>query len=373
MSENYVFPLSDDGMHLIGPGKKVLNDEIFPDDWEIQGIYTEGPRLLVKDGWIYLLIAAGGTEGPPTAHAIFSYRAKNVLGPWDRSPYNPILRTYSRHEKWINKGHGILVEDLNGSWYIMYHGLMKERENQGMMLLMEPIEWTKEGWFRIPEWSSPDKLLPAPKGGKAVLHGYPTTIHFPRENPVPGEWIYYGDIKERMENTSTGLVMTGRGTSLHDSPGVLCYSSVFKNFEVVVEVTAGNGAGAGIAMYYSALHSVGFALKDGFTWVFNCNHFNLTRRYNGKQYLWDHVFLKLTVRNQIVSLWFSPYGNEWTKLPSSFNILHINFQACIPRVSSSLYSAIELLGTTMYPALFVYGNGKATFHQFWIKELEIED
>lgn len=367
MSENYVFPLTPDGLKFAGPGRQMIPDEKFPDDWEIQGVYTEGPRILVKDGYIHLVIAAGGTEGPPTCHGVFAYRAKSVYGPWERSPYNPIIRTYSRKETWHNKGHGQLVEAPDGNWYILYHGSMRDRQNQGFHLLMEPVEWTDDGWWRIPEWSAPDKPLPAPKKGKAVLHGYPTHIRFPERNPLPGEWVYSGDIKERIKNTGEGLEMIGSGTSLHDSRGVLCYTSLYKNFEIATEVTVGNGAGGGIAMYYSPNYSVGFALKDDYTWVFNCKHFNLTRRYNGKRYLWDKIFLKLTVRNQVVSCWFSADGNEWTKLLPSFNIQYICYLAWLP------HEVNPLMGNVMYPALFTYGRGKAVFHQFWIKELFIED
>ena len=56
MSDNICFPLTDDGLHFAGPGRRVLEDETFPDDWEIQGTYTEGPRLMKKDGWIYMTL-----------------------------------------------------------------------------------------------------------------------------------------------------------------------------------------------------------------------------------------------------------------------------------------------------------------------------
>lgn len=46
---------------------------------------------------------------------------------------------------------------------------------------MEPIEWTEDGWYRIPDWSSPAKPLPIPQGGVAVTHGYPTAIQFPEK------------------------------------------------------------------------------------------------------------------------------------------------------------------------------------------------
>ena len=364
MSENVCFPLTQDGLHFAGPGKRVLADEVFPDDWEIQGVYTEGPRFTLKDGWIYLTIAAGGTMGPPTSHGVFSYRSKHADGPWEPSPYNPIIRTHSRHERWISKGHGTLVEAPDGSWYMMYHAFLNNRFNQGRMMLMEPVEWTEDGWYRIPEWSGADKVLPAPKGGKAVPHGYPTHVQFPNED-LPCQWYYTGRVKERIRKVEDGIVMQGSGTSLHDSDGVMAYNALYENFEVITRVTVGNGAGCGISMYYSPSHAVGFALKDGFTWVFNCGHANLQRHFSGVEYLWDQAYLKLTVRHQVVSLWISADGEQWTKLPPSFNIAHLSHMAYIPRG--------EIRGMGMYPALFTYGTGEATFHEFTIRELKLED
>jgi beta-xylosidase len=335
-----------------------LEDEVFPDDWEIQGTYTEGPRFTKRTvdlsdprGRRYL--------GSATCHAIFSYRSSNAAGPWEPSPYNPLRRTFSREEKWHSKGHGMLVEAPDGSWYMPYHGYLKERYNQGRMMLMEPVEWTEDGWYRIPSWSSPDLPLPAPKGGKAVLHGYPTSVVFPHED-LPGQWIYTGKMRERMQPVADGWLVQGSGKSLHDTDGIMAYSAVYRDFQITAHMTVGNGAGGGIAMVYNPNHSVGFALKDDYTWVFNCNHHNLTRRYNGKQYLWDQIYVRLSVRDQIVRCWFSPDHETWTKLIPSFNIEHICSLAQIPR---------GVRGSMMFPALFAYGNGTVTFHSFEIEPL----
>ena len=67
----------------------------------------------------------------------------------------------------------------------------------------------------------------------------------------------------------------------------------------------------------------------------------------------------------MVSLWISPDGEQWTKLPPSFNIAHLSHMAYIPRG--------EIRGMGMYPALFTYGTGEATFHEFTIRELKLED
>ena len=362
MSDNYCFPLSGDGLHITGPGIRVLEDEKFPDDWEIQGIYTEGPRFTKKDGWIYLTLAAGGTEGPPTSHGIFSYRSKSALGPWERSPYNPIVRTCSREEQWLSKGHGTLVEAPDGNWYLAYHGFLRDRYNHSRMLLMEPVQWTEDGWFRVPEWSDPAEPLPAPKGGKAVQHGYPTIIKFPEERSLPGQWLPTGNVRERMRNVESGLLIQGQGSSIHDCGGALCYQGLFRNFEVVIHATVGAGAGMALGMYYTDEFSAGFGLKDGWIWTFwpACN----VNRCHGKPYNWDEIYMKMIVHDQVVSMYFGSDGIHWEKTINNTNIDHISCLASIER---------EDLRSVMLPALFTYGNGDVIYYSFEIRPIPDED
>jgi beta-xylosidase len=47
---------------------------------------------------------------------IVAARSRSIDGPWEHSPYNPILRTRSRDERWWSKGHGTLVEDRARRW-----------------------------------------------------------------------------------------------------------------------------------------------------------------------------------------------------------------------------------------------------------------
>ncbi len=85
------------------------------------GIYPEGPHIYKKDGYYYLLIAEGGTLH---FHTVTMARSKNLFGPYEASPRNPILshkhlhRTYPIH----NVGHADIVETQNGEWYMVCLG-----------------------------------------------------------------------------------------------------------------------------------------------------------------------------------------------------------------------------------------------------------
>ncbi len=80
------------------------------------GIYPEGPRLFKRNGWYYLLVAEGGTLHN---HATTFARSRNVWGPYESSPRNPVLthRNLSREYPIQNVGHADMVELQDGSWW----------------------------------------------------------------------------------------------------------------------------------------------------------------------------------------------------------------------------------------------------------------
>jgi xylan 1,4-beta-xylosidase len=110
----------------------------------------EAPKLFYRDGFYYLTVAEGGTSGPPTSHMVLSARSRNVEGPWEWSPFNPIVHTYSAEEKWWSKGHGRPLEAADGSWWMTLHAYENGFRTLGRQVLLLPVEWTADGWYRVP-------------------------------------------------------------------------------------------------------------------------------------------------------------------------------------------------------------------------------
>ena len=88
-------PLSDDGLSVTGPMETVYEGWDYPSDWKTEGKYLESPKLFKRGNWFYMISAEGGTAGPPTSHMAVAARSKSIHGPWENSPYNPIVHTYS--------------------------------------------------------------------------------------------------------------------------------------------------------------------------------------------------------------------------------------------------------------------------------------
>ena len=144
-------PLSDDGLSVEGKLKHVYDGWPIPRDWTIECFCMEGPKLVKHNDYYYLTTAEGGTAGSATSHMVISARSKSPFGSWENSPYNPIIRTKSSAEKWWSKGHGTVLHDDAGKWWLIFHGYEKGHYNMGRQTLLQPIEWTNDCWYKTPD------------------------------------------------------------------------------------------------------------------------------------------------------------------------------------------------------------------------------
>ncbi|WP_111978533.1 glycoside hydrolase family 43 protein [Algibacillus agarilyticus] len=79
---------------------------------------TEGPQMLKKDGYYYLVTAEGGTG---FSHAVTVCRSKNIMGPYEVHPTNPIITSRYKGDAPLQRtGHGFFVETQTGEWYMTH-------------------------------------------------------------------------------------------------------------------------------------------------------------------------------------------------------------------------------------------------------------
>jgi len=112
-------------------------------------IWPEGPHIYKINGWYYLLHAEGGTG---LDHAVCVARAKNISGPWEGKPSNPVVthRHLGKTADIINTGHADLVDDTAGNWWMV---LLASRPSHGVCPLgretfMVPVIW-EDQWPRV--------------------------------------------------------------------------------------------------------------------------------------------------------------------------------------------------------------------------------
>lgn len=160
--------LSDDGLAADGEAERVYDGWRYPADWVVEAYSLEGPKHMVRDGWHYLVSAVGGTAGPATGHMIIVARSRSIHGPWQNMPANPLLRCTDAAQPWHSRGHGTLFEGPGGQWYVIYHAYERGAQGLGRQILLEPVDWTEDGWPAARGGDLADPL-PLPGGGTGVL------------------------------------------------------------------------------------------------------------------------------------------------------------------------------------------------------------
>lgn len=137
--EIWVQELNLETMTLVGESmaiwKGALKDVIWP----------EGPHLYKIGAYYYLLHAEGGT-GPE--HGISVARSKELFQWFEGCPRNPILthRNLGMDYPVANTGHGDLVDDENGNWYIVMLAsrLCKKHSSVGRETFLAKVTWEND-------------------------------------------------------------------------------------------------------------------------------------------------------------------------------------------------------------------------------------
>ena len=70
-----------------------------------------------------------------------------------------------------------LVDTPQGNWYVIYHAYEKDFLTLGRQTLMEPVLWTEDGWFCVPDGCRADTALSMPDG-EAGEHGIALSDYF---------------------------------------------------------------------------------------------------------------------------------------------------------------------------------------------------
>ncbi|NJB95476.1 family 43 glycosylhydrolase [Xanthomonas arboricola] len=256
--------LRDDGLATDGQVEPAYAPWRYPDDWIVENFAPEGPKLTWHDGWLYLVTAVGGTAGPVTGHMVIAARARSVHGPWEHCPRNPLVRTQSEQEPWWSRGHATLVEGPRGDWWMVYHGYENGFRTLGRQTLLEPIEWTADGWFRA-TGGDLSRPLPTPARanatGNATLSGFALSDDFFSDRfgtqwslhaPGPGE-------QARVQRVDRSLTLACSGSSPADSSPLTCGVPDRGYVAEVALELIGNAEG-GLLLFYNHKAFVGIGV-----------------------------------------------------------------------------------------------------------------
>lgn len=343
MSGGHRIRLSDDGLSAAGKLEKVYDGWPIPEDWTIEGMALEGPKIKKIGEYYYFLNAEGGTAGAPTSHMAVVARSKSLDGPWENSPSNPLIHTYGRDEKWWSKGHASLIDTPSGDLLTVYHAYEKGFLSYGRQTLMEPVEITDDGWISAPLGSGVEAPIPAP----IDLRMEPDRHSRLGEFRIGLDWKFYKDYDpQRIRREKDALLMKGKGTDPAGSSPMLFVTGDHA-YEFSVKIECEGDAVGGLILYYNDRCYIahGSNGRDRYKW----------RRGEFRGKCWPDakgpLWLRLRCEHNIVSGYYSTDGKTWKK--ESFGM----------EMSGYNHNTLGDFQSVL-PGLFAYGDGSVRFTDF---------
>jgi xylan 1,4-beta-xylosidase len=346
--------LSDDGLALAGPIEHVYDPWRYPDDWDVEGFSPEGPKIHRHGGWYYMLTAVGGTAGPPTGHMVIAARSRSLHGPWEQHPGNPLVRTQSAREAWWSRGHASLVEGPDGSWWALYHGYEAQFWTLGRQCLLDSVEWTRDGWFRM-TGGDLSRPLRKPHGGEALPHGQALSDDFSRPLALGTKWTFFRpspDETQRIKVADGVLQLAGKGQAPSSgSPLLLTTGDRAYEFECDIELAPGGTAGL-LLFYDDKLYAgLGFDAERFVTHQYGIERGRPVNPHGAR------MLIRVTQREHIVAFHTSgDGGRSWQRFDRGMEVsgYHHNVRGGFHALKPGLYAA---------------GPGAARFRNFRYRSL----
>lgn len=197
-------------LRTIGPRRVLVDGGVDP---STNPIWIEGPHILKRDGWYYLICAEGGTaEG----HSQVVLRSRSVTGPYEPHAGNPILTQRglpaARRFPITSAGHADFVQTQTGEWWATFLAVRPYRGdyyNTGRETFLLPVTW-EDGW---PRMTRPGEVIryvnPRPDLPLQPAPAMPTTGPFQLryefdEAELGPEWMMARNPRERWYALSDG-------------------------------------------------------------------------------------------------------------------------------------------------------------------------
>lgn len=340
VNEGEIIRLTPDGLATLGEKKKVYEGWVYPEEWITEGMYLESPKLTYHNGYYYLTSAQGGTAGPATSHMVVSARSRNIDGPWENSPWNPIVHTYTNDDSWWSKGHGTIIDDSEGKWWIIYHAYPNDFHTLGRATLIEPVIWTDDGWFHtIPK-------AEFPKTDKPVKDGMELSDNFTGKE-LGLQWTLWAEnSNDAIAFNGNSIDIIGKGSNPADGR-LLLVTPQHRAYTTETEITIGENSTSGLLLYYSDKAFAGICADNNNLFIYSSPSDIKTIPNT----IGDHILIRLYNDNNTLSAAVSKDGKNWTDIATGIDV-------------STFHHNTFLGFYALRPALSVFGSATSRFHNF---------
>ncbi|HNX04906.1 MAG TPA: hypothetical protein PKI32_05355, partial [Opitutales bacterium] len=194
--------------------------------------------------------------------------------------------------------------------------------------------------------------IPMPSGGEALPHGFALSDDF-STNRIGTQWAFFhprGPIADRYRYEDGALVIAADGTSPRDSSPLQLVAGDL-SCEMEVEIEIGEGTTAALILFYNEKLFTGLGFSDKHMIEYRRGDITLVEKPAA---IGNHFFIRLRNNRNVVTLWYSPDGVNWTKYRLLFEV-------------SGFHHNVAGGFLSLRPALLVAGKGEAKFRHFKYK------
>lgn len=252
--------LNDEGTKFVGEKQEVMRND--PSTWE--GNLIEGPFIVKHGDYYYMFYAGNACCGRKCNYGTGVARSKNLLGPYEKNPANPILKG---NDTWKCPGHGSVVQDVYGRDFFMYHAYSaKDTVYVGRQAMIDEVKWGENGWPTISD-GTPGT------GASLPLEKYDFATSFTSAELEPGwQWPQGHMYKAAPQGRGAVIVQGADAATTNPAAGILARSTVTGSYEArsiidtsklsdaaTTDATSRAPANAGIAVIGDPKNAIGLS------------------------------------------------------------------------------------------------------------------
>jgi beta-xylosidase len=216
----------------------------------------------------------------------------------------------------------------------------------GRQTLLLPIEWTADGWFRVPAGVTVESAIPMPIPGTRQLPPPDPSDDFTSAE-LGLQWAFWHEFDPARFTTGQGVLnLKARGSSLADSPA-LTTPVGGHSYTVEIDVEIDPGCATGLLLFYDPQHLTGILLDGDGIGVRVANGYIASRQQKGA----TRATLRIVNDDQEVDFYFRLPGQSWQKTRESAEV-------------SGMHHNVLGGFLDLRPAVFAAGSGNASFRNF---------
>ncbi|CAM3903686.1 glycoside hydrolase family 43 protein [Lederbergia lenta] len=305
---------------------------------------TEAPHIYKIDGYYYLLTAEGGTKYD---HAATIARSKNIWGPYEVHPENPLITGWATPRNPLQKaGHASIVHTHTDEWFLVHlTGRPLPKEGQplldhrgycplGRETAIQRLEWS-DGWPYVVGGNFPALEIEGPN-----MEEVRWDADYPEKDDFDSKTL-------NLHFQSLRIPLGEKIVSLNDKPGHLrlygkeSLTSKFTqafiarrwqhfNFTAETKVAfkpVSFQQSAGLVNYYNTQNWTSLQIswhedKGRILELVTCDNFTFDQPLLGEEITIpvdnEYIYLRVEVKTTIYQYSYSFDGKNWTAIPIKF-------------------------------------------------------